>query len=127
MKNKYIIGIVAGLAFLAIAIYSFDSSKIEYSDFTKAKSSGKTVQVIGSWIKDKPFNYNSDKNIFSFHLKDEKNGSAHVVYNGSKPNNFDIAPMVVVKGRFEGSDFIASEVLTKCPSKYEGEMESAAK
>jgi cytochrome c-type biogenesis protein CcmE len=123
MKKKYLIGIIAGLAFIVLAIYSFDTSKIEYSDFATARKEGKTVQIIGSWIKEMPYNYDSQKNEFVFHLKDEKNGIAEVLYHGGKPNNFDIAPMVVVKGKFVGERFIAKEVLTKCPSKYEGNLQ----
>lgn len=123
MKKKYLIGIIAGILFIVLAIYSFDTSKIEYSDFASARKEGKTVQIIGSWVKDLPSEYNSLENKFRFHLKDEKNNIAEVFYNGGKPNNFDIAPMVVVKGKFEGDKFIAREILTKCPSKYEGKME----
>ncbi|MCX8055118.1 MAG: cytochrome c maturation protein CcmE [Ignavibacteria bacterium] len=123
MKKKYLIGIIVGIVFVILAIYSFDSSKIEYSDFSSARKEHKTVQIIGSWVKELPSNYDNQKNEFKFHLKDEKNETAEVLYNGGKPNNFDIAPMVVVKGKFEGDIFIASEVLTKCPSKYEGKMQ----
>jgi len=123
MKKKYLIGIIAGIILIILAIYSFDASKIEYSDFATARQELKTVQIIGSWVKELPSNYDNKKNQFKFHLKDEKNGIAEVIYNGGKPNNFDIAPMVVVKGKFEGDIFIASEVLTKCPSKYEGKMQ----
>ncbi len=123
MKKKYLIGIIVGIVFVILAIYSFDSSKIEYSDFSSARKDHKTVQIIGSWAKELPSSYDNQKNEFKFHLKDEKNETAEVLYNGGKPNNFDIAPMVVVKGKFEGDIFIASEVLTKCPSKYEGKMQ----
>jgi len=124
MKTKYLIGTIAGLIFLVIAVYSFSLGSVEYADFATALGKGKTVQVIGSWEKDMPYNYDNNNNIFQFHLRDEKGGVAKVTFNGSKPNNFDIAPMVVVKGKFENEEFIAKEVLTKCPSKYDGKMES---
>ncbi len=126
MKKKYLIGIAVAAIFIALAIYSFDASKIEYSDFATAKQNGKTVQIIGAWVKDQPCNYDTDKNIFRFYLRDEKDGMSEVVYQGSKPNNFDIAPMVVVKGKFDTDRFVASEVLTKCPSKYDAEMTNAS-
>lgn len=44
-----------------------------------------------------------------------------VVYKGTKPNNFEIATNVVVTGKFENGYFHATDVLTKCPSKYEGQ------
>jgi len=43
------------------------------------------------------------------------------VLDGPKPNNFDIATSVVIKGKMTGDFFHATEILTKCPSKYEGQ------
>ncbi len=123
MKTKYIvIGIIA-IGFLAVAALSFNSSKIDYADFQTAKSTEKTVQIIGKLSKQFPINYNPTTNTLTFTLIDEKDNSEFVTYNGSKPNNFDIAPMVVVKGRYEDGKFNASEILTKCPSKYEGKFQ----
>lgn len=123
MKTKYIIGLAIGLAFVVVAVMSFDSSKIEYADFVGAKNSGKVVQVIGSWDKSVPVEVNTDNNTFKFQMIDEQGNKTMVLATGSKPNNFDVAPMVVIKGRYEGSDFLATEILTKCPSKYEGQFE----
>ncbi|HRP01826.1 MAG TPA: cytochrome c maturation protein CcmE [Candidatus Kapabacteria bacterium] len=123
MKIKYILGLAIGVVFVAIAIMSFDSSKIEYTDFIKAKNTGKIVQVIGSWDRSLPVDVNTDKNIFKFSMVDEQGNKSVVLAKGGKPNNFDVAPMLVIKGRYEGNDFHASEILTKCPSKYEGQFE----
>jgi cytochrome c-type biogenesis protein CcmE len=53
-------------------------------------------------------------------MKDDNNDQMKVVLDGAKPNNFEIANAIVVKGRYEDGVFHASECLTKCPSKYEG-------
>jgi cytochrome c-type biogenesis protein CcmE len=50
-----------------------------------------------------------------------------VVLDGAKPNNFEIATSVVAKGSINGDHFHAKEVLTKCPSKYEGDAEAVKK
>ena len=121
MKLKYIIIGVIAIGFLALAYYSFDSNKIDYSDFESAKESLKTVQVIGKVDKAQNVIYNSDDNILTFTLIDELNTPEVITFNGPKPNNFDLAPMVVVKGRYESGRFIAKDIMTKCPSKYEGE------
>ena len=49
------------------------------------------------------------------------------VLDGAKPNNFELANAIVIKGRVEGSSFHASEILTKCPSKYEAAPAAAAR
>lgn len=123
MNIKYIISGILIIIFLSIAIFTFDDSKIDYSNFEGASKTKKTVQIIGSLVKEKECNYNSMENEFTFFMTDDKSKEYKVIYKGSKPNNFDIAPKVVVKGKFENDAFIATEILTKCPSKYEGKAE----
>jgi cytochrome c-type biogenesis protein CcmE len=43
-----------------------------------------------------------------------------VVLHGAKPNNFELAVSVVATGTVRHGALEASNVLTKCPSKYEG-------
>ncbi|HRS01753.1 MAG TPA: cytochrome c maturation protein CcmE [Bacteroidota bacterium] len=123
MKPKYIIIGVIVIVFLLLAVFSFSSNKIDYSDFQTAKQTGKTVQVIGKVEDAKQAAYNPSQNLLVFTLIDEKNNSETVYYSGPKPNNFDIAPMVVIKGKYRDGKFVASEILTKCPSKYESKFE----
>lgn len=123
MKTKYLVGLVLLIGFVSLAIYSFDSSKIEYSDFSNAENNQKTVQIIGLWVKEKSYTYDSQNNKFTFYMIDNNNKETKVIYDGPKPNNFDIAHKVVVKGKFSGHIFNASNILTKCPSKYEGKAE----
>lgn len=123
MKTKYIIGVLAAICFVVVAIFALNSNAIEYSNLKNASESGKKVQVTGSWVKDKPTNYDAEKNIFTFFMKDKENKEVKVVFNGPKPQNFNIANYFVVTGKLEGSTFFASDILTKCPSKYEGQIE----
>jgi len=50
-----------------------------------------------------------------------------VVLDGAEPNNFKMAESVVAKGKMKDGTFHASEVLTKCPSKYEGDGKDVKK
>lgn len=127
MNKKYIIIGAIAAVFLVLAILSFDSGKIEYSDFVHARESGKIVQIIGRPSDSDPADYNQQTNTLVFTLIDEQNNSEKVYYHGAKPNNFDIAPMVVVKGKYDNGKFVASEILTKCPSKYESKFEDIQK
>ncbi|MFN3269669.1 MAG: cytochrome c maturation protein CcmE, partial [Candidatus Kapaibacteriota bacterium] len=66
-------------------------------------------------------------NLFEFYMKDKKGKVMLVRFNGPQPNNFTIAPEFVVKGTLQDTFFLASEIITKCPSKYEGEIEQLNK
>jgi cytochrome c-type biogenesis protein CcmE len=127
MKPKYIIGGLIAVTFLIIGMMSLSSNSIGYADISAAKTVAKKVQIKGSWVKDKGAEYDSQKNTFTFHMTDEKGEEIKVVHAGARPNNFEIASHVVVKGRLEGDAFHSSEILTKCPSKYEGTAEELKK
>jgi cytochrome c-type biogenesis protein CcmE len=120
MKMKVIIGSAVIVVFIIFGAYSFLQSNVEYTDFEHAKSTTKKVQVKGVWVSDQKTEYLPSKNQFIFHMVDDNHTSMQVVLDGAKPNNFEIATSIVVKGRYENGYFHASEVLTKCPSKYEG-------
>jgi cytochrome c-type biogenesis protein CcmE len=127
MNKKYLIGIIASVVFVVIAAFALNSNAIEYANFGQAKQSGKKVQVTGQWVKDKPTNYDPLQNIFTFYMKDKENKEVKVISNGPKPQNFNIANYFVVTGKFNGNTFYATDILTKCPSKYEGQIEDLKK
>ncbi len=128
MKVKVI---VAGLVILAAIIFgamSFIESNVEYTDFHSAVMSHKKVQVKGEWIKDKSSFFDASRSQFIFYMKDDNGQEEKVVFDGAKPNNFEIANAVVVKGRYQDEGYFhASEILTKCPSKYEADAQTVKK
>ena len=121
MKLKVIIGSVVVLAFLVFGSYSFLESNVEYTNIAGAKAKMKKVQLKGTWNREKPSGFDAATSTFTFYLLDEQGKECRVILEGAAPNNFEIATSVVAKGRFapDGETFRASEVLTKCPSKYE--------
>ncbi|MCR4417793.1 MAG: cytochrome c maturation protein CcmE [Ignavibacteria bacterium] len=122
MKARHYIGGAIILVFLGLLFYNFTRTNIEYeSDFTKVMQSGKVCKATGVWVKEKSFQENIQDRTFIFYLRDAKNNEMKVVYKGTKPNNFEIATNVVVTGKYENGYFQATDVLTKCPSKYEGQ------
>ena len=60
-------------------------------------------------------------------MKDESNVEMKVILDGAEPNNFKMAESVVAKGKIKDGSFHATEVLTKCPSKYEGDGQDVKK
>ena len=120
MNKRTIIGSIIIVIFIIVGFFAFKDSKIEYSNFKSASDNHKTCQVKGTWVKEKESGFNSSTNQFTFWMKDENNTEVKVVLDGAKPNNFDMAENVVAKGKMMDGYFHAKEVLTKCPSKYEG-------
>jgi cytochrome c-type biogenesis protein CcmE len=124
MNAKAIVAGVIIFIFLLFGAWSFLESNVEYTDFQSAYDSGRTVQVEGMWVEDKGAEYNASLNEFTFYMTDSKGKEMRVVLEGPRPNNFEIATSVVARGRFVSEDeFRSTNVLTKCPSKYEGSAE----
>ncbi|HEY9167396.1 MAG TPA: cytochrome c maturation protein CcmE [Candidatus Kryptonia bacterium] len=119
MKAKYIVAGIVIIAFVIFGAISFMQNNIEYVTAKAAENTHRTVQVKGSWVKDMNTFYDAHTNTFHFYLVDDQKTVIPVVLAGAKPNNFEIANDIVAKGRYENGAFQASEVLTKCPSKYQ--------
>jgi cytochrome c-type biogenesis protein CcmE len=127
MKAKVIIGSIVVVIGIVLAAMNFLESNVEYADFTTAQKSQKKVQVKGEWVKEQSSSFDPAKVKFSFYMKDDAQRVVKVVLDGAKPNNFELATSVVAKGKFVNDEFHATEILTKCPSKYEGTSEAVKK
>jgi cytochrome c-type biogenesis protein CcmE len=119
MKLKVVIGAIVIVIFIIFGAYSFLQSNVEYTDFSHAKMTLKKVQVKGAWLQDQKTEYLSATNQFVFYMVDDNNTPMKVVLDGAKPNNFELATSIVVKGKCQDGYFHATDILTKCPSKYE--------
>jgi len=127
MKIKIILGSTVVVAALVFGALSFVETTVEYTDLQTAMAVHKKVQVKGEWVKDKESSFDAARGQFVFYMKDDNGAEAKVVFDGAKPNNFEIANAIVVKGRFQDGCFHASEILTKCPSKYQADSGTVKK
>lgn len=125
MKQRYLFGALVIVMLTLIGWFALAGSTVEYVNVDKAERLGSTVQIVGTWVKEDGSSYDQQNDIFKFTMKDEDGKKIPVELNGPKPNNFEIAVSIVVKGRVENGTLKAQNVLTKCPSKYEGEAVGA--
>ena len=123
MKTKYLIGIAIIIIFVVFGALSFRKTLTPYVSFQEAKKSGATVQVIGKVVFPEA-KYDIDTHQLRFPIRDEHGEKMMVVYDGTKPSNFEQADRVVVIGRYENGIFVADQLLVKCPSKYQGTVPS---
>ena len=120
MNNKYLFGGIIIVVFLGLMAYLFTQTNISYeNNFKQVMSSNKTIKATGAWVKSKSYQIDKEKNSFTFYIVDNFGTEMKVVYNGTIPNNFESATSVVVTGKYNDNYFAASDILTKCPSKYE--------
>ncbi|HRD06890.1 MAG: cytochrome c maturation protein CcmE [Saprospiraceae bacterium] len=117
--------ILALLMIVAAAVIFMNASKdvSTYANFNEAITSGSRVKVVGVLAREKPMEYNPEKNpnIFKFYMKDNKGEERQIVLSKAKPQDFERTEQIVVTGSMKGEDFYADEILVKCPSKYKQE------
>jgi cytochrome c-type biogenesis protein CcmE len=120
LRARYWLGGLALGGFIALGISALESTAVPYVSIGEAVRSGARVQVKGTWVREIPPVYESQANLFRFVLQDEHGDRIPVVYAGAKPNNFELAESIVVRGRVIQGELHAEHILMKCPSKYEG-------
>jgi cytochrome c-type biogenesis protein CcmE len=122
MKKIYIVAFVMIAAAIVMLMSAADDMST-YSSFKEARETGKKVKIAGQLAKDKEMLYDpqGDPNYFTFFIRDTEGEERKVVLHGAKPQDFEMSEQIVVTGRIAGDDFIASDLLMKCPSKYKDE------
>ena len=119
MKKSSIAGIIIIALAIGIIISTYADSST-YGSFTDAKKSESELHVVGQLNKEKELFYNpqQDAKYLAFYMKDNQGLESKVVFNGSKPQDFERSEQIVLTGKMIGNEFHASKILMKCPSKY---------
>jgi cytochrome c-type biogenesis protein CcmE len=118
------------IAVALAVIVSTISNSSTYAPFrTAIENEGKTFHVVGKVNLQKDFIYNPEvnANLFGFYLVDNEGAEKLVMYNGTKPQDFERSEQIVVVGKMSGNDFHANQLLMKCPSKYNGNQQDQMK
>ncbi|MEH0156565.1 cytochrome c maturation protein CcmE [Limibacter armeniacum] len=134
MKKTHIIGLVVIAAMIGIVVSTAGDAS-QYVSFQEAfalasDGNDSKVHVVGELTKNEThevvgiqYNPSLDPNYLAFNLVDNNNEVHKVVcYNPpASMKDFEKSEKVVVIGRAskQGGEFVASEILMKCPSKYE--------
>lgn len=122
MKRNHILAMLMLVA--AIVIFVNASGDIgTYYTFEMASKATNPVKVNGTLNPEYEIKFNPEENanLFSFHMLDSKGNSSEVIMTAAMPQDFERSEEVVVTGNFKDNTFIATEILTKCPSKYKDE------
>ncbi|HEX8314458.1 MAG TPA: cytochrome c maturation protein CcmE [Flavisolibacter sp.] len=119
MRKSSIIGIIIIAIAIGMIISTYADSST-YGNFTEAIETKSELHVVGHLDKEKEMVYDpqKDANYFAFYMKDKKGKECKVVFNGTKPQDFEKSEQIVLTGRMNGDEFHASKILMKCPSKY---------
>lgn len=122
MKKIHFIAI--GMIAVAIFLLTRVAGEVStYATFADAIATGEQVKLAGELAKDKAIIYDPqvDPNYTSFYVRDTEGAEHKVVLLAAKPRDFELSEQVVLTGRMKDDTFVATDMLTKCPSKYQDE------
>jgi len=126
LKKKYIIGgiiILLALGYLSYIVFS--SSVTYYVTVSEFKARGTElyntdVRVSGE-IADNTIDWNAEDIELRFTIA-EGDETMKVIYQGVQPSGFKPGSNILVEGKYHSDDILwASQLIMKCPSKYEPE------
>ncbi|NJD78454.1 MAG: cytochrome c maturation protein CcmE [Candidatus Methanoperedens sp.] len=126
-KQKNMLGIgIVGVLILYLGAQSFSNALsfyYEVDEFVQKADSlkDKIVNVNGSIVKDSTI-WEPEKARLTFNLT-SKNATITVVSNEGMPGNYKEGIPAVVTGYYVNNTFVANQVVTKCPSKYGGDLD----
>lgn len=123
-KIKYIVGLVIIICAFGYLVWSSFMGSFKYA-LTPTEFNAKQTEYIGKIVKVsgivEPGSISFDQANYIFGLADDKD-KVKVHYKGVVPNTFREGADVVATGQFntETNTLEATELITKCASKYEG-------
>ncbi len=125
MKKTHILALIVIallVGFLVSSIY--DSST--YASLSDAyENPDSEYHVVGVLDRSYPVEYNPLENaqLTKFKMVDNEGDTGLVYLQKSKPQDFERSENVVVIGKATAGVFHAKDILVKCPSKYNEELE----
>lgn len=125
MKMGAVIATLLAVGGLSAMVFAFLTNASPYVTIAEAKTAqGSNLHVSGDLDKASLVSRPRDGEVH-FKLTDEKGDQVNVVYHGAQPANMGEATKVVAVGGMKGSEFHATKLLIKCPSKYESTDKSS--
>lgn len=122
MKPAHIIALAVIAISMVVTLIVFAGTTAHHVTVAEAmKNPGEQVQVPGDIVKDTVrFDTTAGRGSLRFDVTDPKDPDSRmsIVYEQPKPENFDSAEKVEAVGQFKNGEFHATNLLVKCPSKY---------
>jgi cytochrome c-type biogenesis protein CcmE len=128
MKKIHIIGIIIIAVAIGTILTTLNSTSTYASFNEAAKEPESEFHVVGKLNKEKETVYDPkvDANLFTFYMIDNQGKECKVLLHKNKPQDFERSEQIVLIGKMKGEAFEASDILMKCPSKYnEGKIQES--
>ena len=120
MKRSHIMSLlfIAILVGTFIATFTSTSRSVGFTD--AAMAPGEAFKVSGTLLREEPVLYHrlSDTTRIVFHMEDREGNTCRIVLYKAKPTGLENSESIDLYGSMVDGEFHATEMLMKCPSKY---------
>jgi cytochrome c-type biogenesis protein CcmE len=127
LKPLHMIGIAMIVLAIVLGYFGLQSAFRPYTtSVAEAKGSERGVQLAGFLVPGERGSYDAAGN-FTFQMQDGTGNVVKVVYPKPKPANFEQAISIVAIGHYDAGKgaFLADDMLVKCPSKYQEQLDQS--
>lgn len=126
IKKRYLVGAAIIVLAVGYLLYlSFGSSVSYYVTVSEFFASGTelydtSIRVAGK-VADSPVEWDSEELELRFSIT-EGDDTMSVIYGGARPSGLEAGANILVEGQYHSDGiFRATQLIMKCPSKYEPE------
>ncbi len=112
--------IATAIGFVVASFGKFSTYETFASASERPESSFKVIGYLDT-LQKQQYDPKVDANSFSFFARDKKGQVRKVVFNGTKPQDFERSEQLVMTGSMSGDEFHCSSMQMKCPSKYQND------
>ena len=127
--SRFNIVVILLVAILLGALFSVFTQNSESVVFTRAFAEpGIEFKVSGTLHRGHPVQYNPEEAVAEtrFHMTDKAGNTREVLLKESKPTGLEQSESIDLYGKVVDGRFIATDMLMKCPSKYNEDSHSLA-
>lgn len=118
MKSTHIVLLLVVAVLIGGIISTFQDASTYVNFQTAERNLGETYTVVGELNLEEEISFDPKTTLLRFTAVDDSGSQRIVYYNSPKPTDFERSEKITMKGFATDTAFIASEVLMKCPSKY---------
>ncbi|MDG1380566.1 MAG: cytochrome c maturation protein CcmE [Flavobacteriales bacterium] len=124
--NIFVILLVAILMGSLFSVFSQNSESVVFA--RAFAEPGVEFKISGTLNTDHPVLYNPEVNVTEtrFHMRDKDGASHAVVLRKAKPTGLEQSESIDLYGQVVDGEFVAGEMLMKCPSKYNEQSHNLA-
>lgn len=120
MKRSHIFSLVLIAALVGTFIATFTSTSRSVGFAEAAMNPGTEFKISGTLVRNEPVEYDpqNDPTTTRFVMRDREGSVRSVALIKPKPTGLENSESIDLYGSFVGETFEATEMLMKCPSKY---------